>query len=91
MSLQEQVLVDVKDATESVGINDLIVHNDDVNTFDHVINTLIRVCRHSQEQAEQCTWIIHYKGKCTVKNGPFTELKPMKDAICDAGISATIE
>ena len=56
-----------------------------------MINTLVRVCKHTVEQAEQCTWIIHYKGKCTVKNGTFNELKPMKDAICDAGISAVIE
>ena len=91
MSLQEQEYIEVLEAIENIAVNDLIVYNDDVNTFDHVINTLIKVCRHSPEQAEQCTWIIHYKGKCTVKHGPFDELKPMKDAICDAGISAVIE
>jgi len=68
----------------------LIVFNDDINTFDHVINTLIDVCNHSREQAEQCTWLIHYKGKCTVKEGYFDVLKPMKDAICTAGIDARI-
>ncbi|GAB4395796.1 MAG: ATP-dependent Clp protease adaptor ClpS [Microscillaceae bacterium] len=68
----------------------LIVFNDDVNTFDHVIQTLIEVCGHTPEQAEQCTWIIHYKGKCVVKDGSFEELKPMRDAICDRGISAEI-
>lgn len=70
--------------------NNLIVFNDDVNTFDHVTNTLIKICKHSQEQAEQCTWIIHYKGKCAVKEGPATKLKPLKEAILDAGIQATI-
>ncbi|HAI77382.1 MAG TPA: Clp protease ClpS [Microscillaceae bacterium] len=69
---------------------ELVVFNDDVNTFDHVIQTLIEVCRHTSEQAEQCTLIIHYKGKCTVKMGSFEELKPMRDAICDRGISAEV-
>lgn len=69
---------------------DLVVFNDDVNTFDHVINTLMRVCKHTSEQAEQCTTIIHYKGKCKVKSGSFDELKPMRQGICDAGISAEI-
>lgn len=69
---------------------DLVVFNDDVNTFEHVINTLIRVCNHSAEQAEQCTWIIHYKGKCSVKKGSKSELVPMKEAILDAGINAAV-
>jgi ATP-dependent Clp protease adaptor protein ClpS len=69
---------------------DLVVYNDEVNTFDHVIDTLIKVCRHSPEQAEQCTLIVHYKGKCAVKAGSFEELTPMKQAICDRGISAEI-
>lgn len=68
----------------------LIVFNDDVNTFDHVINTLVDVCDHTPEQAEQCTLIIHYKGKCVVKEGSFEKLKPMRDAICDRGISAEV-
>jgi len=69
---------------------DLIVYNDDYNTFDHVINTLINVCKHTQQQAEQCTWIIHYNGKCSVKKGSYEELVPKKDAILDAGIDAKI-
>lgn len=68
----------------------LVVFNDDVNTFEHVINTLIKVCGHTAEQAEQCTWIIHYRGKCTVKVGTFEQLKPMREGICDKGISAEI-
>lgn len=70
--------------------NALVVYNDDVNTFDHVINTLIKVCRHTPEQAEQCTLLIHYKGKCAVKSGTRDELKPMATAICDEGIDARI-
>ena len=68
----------------------LIVYNDEVNTFDHVIQTLIRVCKHSPEQAEQCTLIVHYKGKCSVKRGSFEQLKPMKEAICEVGIDARV-
>ncbi len=68
----------------------LMVYNDDVNTFDHVIQTLIRVCKHSPEQAEQCTLIVHYKGKCSVKRGDYDLLKPMKEAICEVGIDARV-
>ena len=71
-------------------VKNLVVYNDDFNTFNHVIATLIKVCKHTPEQAEQCTWIIHHKGKCSVKVGPFEELKPMKDAILEAGIDAKI-
>ena len=89
-NIQEEVLEDVKKDIDSSEVKDLVVFNDDYNTFDHVINTLIKVCKHTPEQAEQCTWIIHYKGKCAVKKGTFEELKPMRQGICDAGISAEI-
>jgi ATP-dependent Clp protease adaptor protein ClpS len=89
-STREQELVEVIEAIETTELLDLVVFNDDFNTFEHVIDTLIRVCRHTVEQAEQCTWIIHHKGKCTVKHGALTELKPMRDAICEAGIDARI-
>ena len=82
----QEVLEDVR--TED--FKDLVVFNDDVNTFDHVINTLIKVCKHTSEQAEQCTWIIHHKGKCAVKKGNENYLLPMKDAILDAGINAAV-
>jgi ATP-dependent Clp protease adaptor protein ClpS len=68
----------------------LILHNDDVNTFDHVIDTLIRVCNHTSEQAEQCAILVHYKGKCTVKTGAFDELKPQCTQLLEAGLSAEI-
>lgn len=82
--------VAVLEETETSDLKELVVYNDDFNTFDHVISTLIKVCKHSPEQAEQCTMIIHYKGKCTVKIGSFDELKPMRQDICDRGISAEI-
>lgn len=69
----------------------LIVWNDDVNTFDWVIETLVAVCGHTHEQAEQCALLIHFKGKCAVKNGDYDELKGMCDEITDRGIGATVE
>jgi ATP-dependent Clp protease adaptor protein ClpS len=85
---KEEVLV--LEDEELDGGSELIVFNDDVNTFDHVIQSLIEVCRHTPEQAEQCTIIIHYKGKCSVKRGGFEELLGMRNAICDRGISAEV-
>jgi ATP-dependent Clp protease adaptor protein ClpS len=87
---QENEQVEVMEAVDTTDLMDLVVFNDDVNTFDHVINTLIRVCKHTQEQAEQCTLLIHHKGKCTVKTGSFDFLRPMREAICEAGIDARI-
>lgn len=69
----------------------LILYNDDVNTFDHVIDTLVEVCHHTFEQAEQCAIIVHFKGKCDVKTGSYEYLKPLCTALLDAGLSAQIE
>jgi ATP-dependent Clp protease adaptor protein ClpS len=69
----------------------LIVWNDEVNTFEWVIETLVDVCGHSVEQAEQCAMIIHVKGKYAVKRGEYETLKPLCDAITDRGIGATVE
>lgn len=69
----------------------LIVWNDSVNTFDWVIESLIDVCGHSKAQAEQCAMLIHYKGKYSVKKGAKTKLKPMREALVDRGIGATLE
>ena len=89
-----QVLIDTETEilkkTVETDIKKLVVYNDEVNTFDWVIDTLIEVCKHSSEQAEQCTLIIHYKGKCSVKEGEFDELTGMRNEICRRGISAEI-
>ena len=69
----------------------LIVWNDEVNSFDWVITTLVEICGHSAEQAEQCAMIIHTKGKYAVKDGSFDVLKPMCDSITERGIGATVE
>ena len=71
--------------------NHLVIYNDDVNTFDFVIETLIDICNHDRLQAEQCTFLIHYKGKCSVKDGEFDRLRPMCEALLDRGLSASIE
>ena len=85
---QEDVLVD-----EELGIgntSEIIVHNDDVNTFDWVIMSLVEVLKHTEEQAEQLSLLIHFKGKATVKSGPKKSLLPLKDALVDRGLSAEL-
>lgn len=71
-------------------LHDLILWNDDVNTFDWVITSLIEICNHSETQAEQCALIVHFKGKCSVKRGDFETLRPQCEALIDRGINATI-
>lgn len=68
----------------------LVLHNDEVNTFDFVIESLIDICHHTVLQAEQCTWLVHYKGKCDVKNGSYDFLEPMCTALLERGLSAEI-
>ena len=90
MSTKEKVLEEVL-VEEGVSFNnEIVLYNDEVNTFDHVIDTLIRVCRHTAEQAEQCSLIVHYNGKCTVKTGEYIELKPQCTQLLEAGLSAEI-
>lgn len=84
---QEEAVLDVM--VES--LHNLIVWNDEVNTFDHVIDSLVDVCEHSPEQAEQCALIIHHKGKYAVKTGSFDFLRPRAEALIDRGIQATID
>ena len=74
-----------------VSEKNLIVFNDDVNTFDHVIESLIKVCKHDSLQAEQCTHIIHFNGKCEVKRGEYNRLEPMCTALLERGITAEIQ
>lgn len=92
---ENEILTGTEDLTDTLtGFEhtcSLIVWNDEVNTFEWVIETLIEVCGHSPEQAEQCSYFIHYKGKYAVKQGEYDELKPMCDAITERGIGATVE
>lgn len=90
MSTQEQHKEDLLLLEKEDKENQIVLYNDDVNTFDHVINTLIYACEHTPEQAEQCSLIVHYKGKCTVKSGSFDDLKPRCTKLLEAGLSAEI-
>ncbi len=69
----------------------LMLYNDDVNTFDFVIESLMEVCKHERLQAEQCTLLVHYAGKCSVKEGSFSALRPLCEALLDRGLSSVIE
>lgn len=77
------------DVLEDEGYH-LIIWNDDVNTFDWVIESLVEICSHTPEQAEQCALLIHYRGKYAVKEGDFPTLRPMCEALIDRNINATI-
>lgn len=84
---EEEEVLTLEQETES---RQLILFNDDVNTFDHVINMLVKYCKHEPMQAEQCAYIVHYNGKCDVKNGSYEELEPVCTALLEAGLSAEI-
>ena len=90
MGTKEKISEQQLSETDLMHENEIILYNDDVNTFDHVINTLISVCDHTLEQAEQCSLIVHYKGKCSVKSGSYSDLKPMCTKLLQAGLSAEI-
>lgn len=82
---------EVEVLTEETALFNIVLYNDDYNTFDHVIECLIKYCKHEEAQAEQCSLIVHYKGKCAVKHGEFIELVPIKEALADQGLNVTIE
>lgn len=90
MSTKEKASEELLLEEEVVTQNEIVLYNDDVNTFDHVIESLIYACEHTSEQAEQCSLIVHYKGKCTVKTGVYDDLKPRCTMLLDAGLSAEI-
>jgi ATP-dependent Clp protease adaptor protein ClpS len=90
LSTREKIQEDVSVEEMEGNLNEIVLYNDDVNTFDHVINSLIFACEHTPEQAEQCSIIVHYKGKCTVKTGEFSDLKPRCSMLLEAGLSAEI-
>ena len=90
MSTKEKQSEEVLIEEDIIKQNEIVLFNDDVNTFDHVIDTLIYACDHTPEQAEQCSIIVHYKGKCTVKTGSYEDLKPRCSKLLQAGLSAEI-
>lgn len=88
-SPEEALLAEV--LLETGPIREIILHNDDVNTFDHVIKCLMEICGHEPIQAEQCAWIVHHNGKCSVKRGTFDQLEPRCTQLLERGLSADIQ
>lgn len=84
----EEEVVSLEDL---IGTYNIVLYNDDVNTFDWVIDSLVELCDHTSEQAEQCALLVHFKGKCQVKSGSYNELKPICEALLDRGLSAKLE
>ena len=90
MSTKEKIQEEVDVLEKEVNQHEIVLHNDDVNTFDFVIDSLMGVCEHTLEQAEQCTMLVHYKGKCTVKTGEYKDLEPRCSKLLTLGLSAEL-
>lgn len=90
MGTKEKIQEEVDVLEQEVNQHEIILFNDDVHTFDYVIDSLIDVCDHTVEQAEQCTWLVHFKGKCTVKTGELDDLKPRCSRLLSLGLSAEL-
>jgi len=90
-SLDKHQEVVTLEATSNENLAQLVVYNDDYNTFDWVIQCFMEVCNHTFEQSEQLSLIIHFKGKAIAKTDIFEELRPLKDALIERGLSAVIE
>jgi len=90
MSIKEKISEQFDTFTQEERLNEIVLFNDDVNTFDHVIESLVAICNHTHEQAEQCALLVHYKGKCTVKTGSYDELEPLCSRLLEVGLSAEI-
>jgi ATP-dependent Clp protease adaptor protein ClpS len=87
--IEEELDVLIKEVTEKTKV--IILYNDDYNTFDHVINCLLKYCDHNSIQAEQCALLVHHNGKCDVKHGSYDKLKPVCEALLEQGLTAKIE
>jgi ATP-dependent Clp protease adaptor protein ClpS len=90
MSTKEKIQEEVDVLEKEINQHEIVLFNDDVNTFDFVIDSLIDVCEHTLEQAEQCSILVHYKGKCTVKTGEYKDLKPKCSKLLQLGLSAEL-
>ncbi|MDT8413661.1 MAG: ATP-dependent Clp protease adaptor ClpS [Vicingaceae bacterium] len=88
MITETEIQVEVENT--AIKENHLVLYNDDVNTFDYVIELLMKVCNHDAIQAEQCAMLVHYKGRCSVKRGSFEVLEPMSAILSDAGLTVEI-
>ena len=90
MSTKEKIQEEVDVLEKEVNQHEIVLHNDDVNTFDFVMDSLMDVCEHTLEQAEQCTMLVHYKGKCTVKTGELKDLQSRCSKLLSLGLSAEL-
>tara|TARA_B100001059_G_C17651514_1_gene484703 strand:+ start:209 stop:484 length:276 start_codon:yes stop_codon:yes gene_type:complete len=90
MGVKEKIQEEVAVLAQETHQHEIILHNDEVHTFDFVIDSLIRICEHTLEQAEQCTFLVHYKGKCTVKSGVYKDLEPRCSELLRIGLSAEL-
>ncbi|WP_299161510.1 ATP-dependent Clp protease adaptor ClpS [uncultured Tenacibaculum sp.] len=90
MSTIEKIQEELDVLIQETKKHEIILHNDDVNTFDHVIDSLVDVCDHTLEQAEQCATLVHYKGKCAVKTGEYKDLESRCSKLLQLGLSAEI-
>lgn len=90
MDTKHKIQEDLDVMEQETPIHEIILFNDEVNTFDFVIQALIKVCEHSPLQAEQCTHLVHFKGKCAVKSGEYSELEPRCSKLLELGLSAEI-
>ncbi len=90
MNTKEKIQEEIAILEQEVHQHEIVLHNDDVNTFDHVIHSLVTVCDHTTEQAEQCATLVHYKGKCTVKSGEYKDLEPRCSKLLQLGLSAEL-
>ena len=90
MSTKKKIQEEVDILEQEINQHEIILFNDDVHSFEFVIDSLIDVCKHTPVQAEQCTYLVHYKGKCGVKTGEFDELKPCCTRLLNLGLSAEI-
>lgn len=88
-SVEEEVVKEVKEEIKRQ--QQIVLYNDDLHTFDFVIEALVELCKHNLVQAEQCTYLVHFKGKCAVKNGSYEKLKPICSALLNRGLTAEIE
>ena len=91
MSTKEKIQEEVDVLEQEVNQHEIVLYNDDVNTFDFVIDALVQVCGHTLEQAEQCTVLVHYKGKCVVKTGAKKILLPFMKSLQNLGLTASIK
>ena len=90
MAEKHQYSEEIIEKIESIDLKELMLFNDDFNTFQHVIEMLCKYCEHDTIQAEQCAWIVHNNGKCMVKRDEYSNIKPIYDALQDAGLSVKI-